>query len=719
MSWRPAHILALGVVVAIAASVGWDSALWDPRLQAFIHLAAALAIGLVAWMAWRGEPMPRTRVDLPILAVLVAYGVATLSAWNIALSAPALAGIVATALMLPVALLALRHRPNLTGLVAVVPVIGLAAISLSTLVGRRIEWVLAGGPGWPPVRLPNEVTQFGLVTVPPFALLAALPLALLVTSPHLRRWLVWALLALCVPLTLVSGSRSAWIAFAVAGAAMAASSIGQLRAVLRLSPRYIGAGAALLAVGGFGLAFVAPRLTETSSLVYRGRLWETTFHVWSSDPLLGIGPGAMPYARQAIAPLVQPHSHDVPLGILGDAGLAGLLLALILFATFAWVARPRRGHPLAGRAAYAVLIGVAAGFLTDDLTFLPNINLLLVLLVAVALRDAGAVAWRPIPRRLRRWWIGGFAVAAAGLLSVACMADASGIWYRAGTDAAAAGRWADAQGAFAMAVRLDPLHPAGPKALSLAADHEGFTELARRSAAEAVALNPGDWSSWTNLSLLCLRDADRSCAADAALRAVDASGRDGPTLVNGALVFEALGQPAQADDLYRAALLTDWETSLVVNWPRTVAPADAPGVATGTFTQQLALLVARRQRGGELQPESYGLASIRALAFTMGGNRAAARAAMADAYREQPADPLTWDVAALLLAHWGEDNSTALRMGRVTRGWALAAQPPAIPLLSYDIGSFRSYPGDGLIRAAQRLLPGRPWPWDLEPLLPP
>lgn len=719
MSRRVGRILALGVVVAIASKVGWDDALWDPRLQAFLHLAAILAFGALAWAAWRGEPLPRTRIDLAILALLVAYGIATISAWNMGLSAPALAGIVATTLMLPVALLALRHWPNLTALVAVLPVIGLSATSLGTLAWRRIEWVAAGGPGLPPVRLPNEVTQLGLVTVPPFALLVALPVALVVTRPEVRKWLVWALLALCVPLTLVSGSRSAWIAFAVAGVVMTATSLHELRAILRFSRLRIGSAVALLAVGGFGLAFVAPRLTETGSLLYRSRLWDATLHVWSADPLLGIGPGGMPYARQAIAPLVQPHSHDVPLGILGDAGLVGLVLALILFARFVAVARPRRGHPLPGRAAFAALMGLAAGFLTDDLTFLPNINLLVVLLVAVALRDAGAVAWRPVPRPVRGWFIGGVATAAAGLLSVAIVADASSIWYRAGSDAAAAGRWADARGAFAVSNQLDPLHPAASKALSLAAAHDGLTALARRSAERAVALNSGDWASWTNLSLLCLADADEACAATAAQQSVKSSGGVALALVNAAHVFEALGRSAEADDFYRRALLNDWETSLAVDWPRMVAPVEPPGMASGTFDHQLALLVARRLRGEDLQPAAYALASVRALAFAMVGDRAAAHQNVAASYEQEPADPVTWDVAALLQAHWGEDNATALRVGTVTRGSPLATRPPAIPPLSTDIGSFRSYPRDALIGSAQRLLPQQPWPWSLEPLLAP
>lgn len=720
MTSRAVRVAALGGALLISAYVGWDSALWDARLQLGVHLAAALAIGTLAWLAWRGAELPRTRIDLAILALLTAYGVATLSAWNIGLSAPALAGIVATALMLPVALLALRHRPNVTALIAVVPVIGLSAGTLGVLAWRRIEWVLAGGPGWPPVRLPHEGTPFGSVAVPPFVILAALPVALLVTQPRLRHGLVWALLAVGMPLTLVSGSRSAWIAIGVTGLVMAAPLRGNLRGLLRVSRGRIGLGVLLVAVGAVGLLFVAPRLTATSSLLYRGRLWQDTLSVWRSDPLLGIGPGAMPYARQAIEPLLQPHSHDVPLGILGDAGLLGLTAALLLFARFVWVARRRSGHALPGRAALAVLMGVAIGFLTEDLTFLPNFNLLLLLLVAIALRDAGAVAWRPIHLHRPAWPLAGMAgVAAVGLLSVALLADASAVWYRAGTDAAAAGNWAAAQDDFATAVALDPAHPAGPKSLAVAADRQGSELLARQSAQRAVALNPGDWASWINLSLLCLAAHDATCAAHAARQSIRPSDRTGLAVVNAALVYLALGQDPEADAAYGAALLDSWQTALTVPWPRAIPLADQGAAAGGASTAQLALLVGRRQHGEELKPETYTLASIRALAFAMQGDEAAARSALAAATREQAADPFSWDVAALLLRHWGEDDAMALRIGRLTRGSPLSDLPPEPPPLTYDIASFRAYPGDALVSAAERLLVERPWPWVLEPLLAP
>ena len=228
---RVAELVALALGLAVFAYVGWDGAMWDARFQFGLHLAAVVAVAALLVPAWRGGALPRTRLDLPILALLLAFGVASLSAWNAGLSARALAGIVGTAAMLPVALVALRHRPGWTALVVTLPIIGLAAGALVVLAWRRLEWVLVGGPGLPPVRLGHEGTPFGSVAVPPFVILAALPLALLIPHPRLRMGVIAALAMVGVPLTLVSGSRSAWIAIAVSLALFAGARL--LRSVRR------------------------------------------------------------------------------------------------------------------------------------------------------------------------------------------------------------------------------------------------------------------------------------------------------------------------------------------------------------------------------------------------------------------------------------------------------------------------------------------------------
>ena len=713
---RIATFGGVGGALAVSLYLGWDRALWDPQLQLGLHLIAAVAIGGVAVLAWRGGLLPRTPLDRPIAALLIAYGVATLSAWNIGLSVPALAGILAITAMLPVALVALRHRPDWTALIAVVPLLGLAAGTLAVLVWRRVEWLLAGGSGWPPIRLPHEGTPFGTVAVPPFVILAALPVALLVTHRRFRRGLVMALLAVGLPLTVLSGSRSAWIAIAVAILVMALPLARNLRGMWRGSFVQVTGIVLSAAAAALSIAFIAPRLTQTSSLAYREQLWQATLTVWRSDPWLGIGPGAMPYARQTVAPLLQPHSHDVPLGILGDAGIVGLVAALVLFATFLWVARPRAGSSMAGRGAYAAVVGIAVGFLTEDLTFLPNFNLLLLLMVAIALLDAGAVAWRPV--RLQFRLVAPAGVAVAALLVCALLADAAAVSYGAGTDAAAGGDWDTAQARLATAVALDPLQPSGPKALAVAASWNGSPALARQNAKRAVELNPGDGASWTNLSLLCLAERDRQCALDAADHALRTSGQSSISLLNAARVYAAFNEPVKADAAYRASLLLTWQTALVLPWPRAVPVGAQPASEQASTVAQLSLLVARRVQGEPLRPAAYGAAIIRAVAFAMAADLPAARAAIAIAMREAPDDPVTWDLIALLLRHWGEDDSSALRIGSATRGAGLATRPPQMATLTSDIAALRNYPADALVSSAQRLLTDRPFPWVLDPLLP-
>ena len=716
---RLLELTCLVVAAAVWAYVGWDSALWDPRFQLGLHLAAAAAIAGMAGLALLGKQLPRTRIDLPILVLLTAFAVASLSAWNPGLSAQALSGIVATAAMLPVALLALRHRPGWTGLIVSLPIIALSLGALVVMIERRVAWVLAGGPGLPPIRMAHEGTPFGSVAVPPFVILAAIPVALQVPDRRLRRALVAGLAVVGVPLTLLSGSRSAWIAITVAAIVLGAPVLRRVRPPWQWAARGYALAAAALALGAGGLALVGGRLLEASSLIYRGELWRDTLAAWRVDPLLGIGPGSMPYAREAAAPplsipLAQPHSHDVFLGILGDAGIIGLLAALLLIAWFVAVAGPWRLRTFPGRMAFAILAGFSIAMLFEDLTFLPNFNFLALLLVAICLADARAVAWRPIrPARVAL-----IAAGAGGLALTVVMlvGDAAAISYGGGVDAAAAGDWATAEARLTVAVGLNGWQPTGPKTLAVAADRNGDSELARASAAQAVALNPGDGASWTNLALLCLGAGDVACARHAADRSVATT----TSLINAAVVYEGLGDSEAADEAYRLSLLTDLWTGLTRPWPRHI-PIGNEGISDLAGEQaQLNLLIARRVEGEDLAADTYQSPLVRALALAMTGDRVAAQAALTEAIAGEPASPLTWQIAALLQHHWDEDVAQAQRMTDVTSGVRPGPATAAVGVgLTRDIASFRAYPGDGLVLRAERLTATTRWPWVLDPLLAP
>jgi tetratricopeptide (TPR) repeat protein len=729
VSRRTVELLALGAGLATFSYVGWDGALWDARFQFGLHLVAlGAAVGL-AILALRGERMPRTSLDLPILGLLAIIGLATLTGENPGLGARALASILATAAMLPVALVALRHRPSWVALVVLVPTLALAGGTLAVMLWRRAGWFLVDAPTLlPPIRIGAEGTPFGSVATPPFMLLAAAPLTLLVDDRRLRRALQAALLIVGVPLAILSGSRSAWIAI---GVAVLAFGLGELRGVpLRLpdhpSPRTVAMTGLGLLAAALALVVVAPRLTAFGSLAYRVDLWRDTLAAWSADPLLGIGPGTMPYARQAAAealsfPARQPHSHNLPLGLLGDAGLIGLAAGVAVLALFLWIAGPWRARTLTGRVAGCALLGLAVSGLFEDLTFLPNYNLLLVLLAAVVLADVGAVRWAPLvaPRRLG-------AVLTLGLVALAVpwlAGDAAAIAYRGAIDRFADGDSAGATRGLVQAEALDPWHPATPKALAVAADAAGDADLALRAARRAVGLNPGDGRAWTNLALLCLQRGDGTCAAQSAAQAANRADPFGVELANAALVNDALGAIDRADELYRLSLLTNLRTAIALPWPRTVDPGDTPMAAIDPATAQLNLLVARRVAGDPIDPDDYPAPIVRAVAARMVGDRDASEAALAAAQRASPHDLVTWDLSALVVWSWGGDPGPARRIGAVIRGSQLVAPGTRVsagpPGLTYDIGSFRIYPRDALVGAANRLTSEVPYPWLLAPLLDP
>lgn len=717
------ELLAIAGGLALWSYAAWDGALWDARFQFMLHVGAVVAIGALLILALRGLELPRTRLDLPILLLLAAFGVATLFAENHGLSMRSLTVILGTVAMLPVALVLLRHRPALVAMLTAIPILLLSAGTLLVMLARRAEWVVAGGPGLPPIRFGSEGTPFGSVAVPPFVILGVLPLTFLIGEPRVRRWVQVALLIVGIPMTLLSGSRSAWLAVAVSGAVLAVPAIRRARMPRRWTPQKVGAGVVGVLAGAGMLALIAQRLTEVTSLVYRGYLWRDTLAAWAPHAITGIGPGSMPWARQAAAPALtfpvrQPHSHNIPLGILGDAGLIGLAAALALFVAFVILSGPWRTRTLAGRSAFAVLIGFVASALFEDLTFLPGFNLLVVLLVAVVLADAGAVTWQRL-RMQRPMRLGG-ALAAAALIMVMLVGDAAAIDYRFGVDAAASGNWSASETWFSSAVTLDPWHPSGPKSLSVAADMAGDEATARHAAERATELNDGDGPSWTNLAILCLEAGDDACASHAAQRAIDTASLSDIELVNAALVLDRLGETEAADRAYRLSLLTNFSTSFVVAWPRPIEVGTDIAVEIGVTAGEINLAVARRALDLPIDVVRYDDPTARALAAAIAGERGVAEEALDRALDQFRDSSTTWDLAVLLRSHWGEPVDRTLAIDTALRGSSILEQgPPQARGLTYDIASFRIYPRDGFVRPAVRLLPDRPWPWFLEPLLAP
>ncbi|MGI8998351.1 MAG: O-antigen ligase family protein [Candidatus Limnocylindria bacterium] len=732
MTWArarsPLEWLVLAAALAVFGYLGWDGALWDPRFQLVLHLIGIAAILGLGILALRGDQVPRTPLDLPLLGLIAAFSLGTVSALNIGMSLRAMASIVAFAMMLPVALLAVRHRPAWVGLVTSLPILLLAIPTLFSLVARRVDWVLAGAPGLPPLRLPAETTPFGSVAVPPFVLIPAWALAGLIEPPWLRRIVRTGLVAVGIPLVILSGSRSAWLAIA-AGLAIgvvprAWRQRNRFQIPRRLTARGMVIGVGALGIGVLGLLLLLPRLTAVSSLLYRGALWRDTLAAWGSDPIFGIGPGFMPYARQAAAvdftfPVSQPHSHNLALGVLGDAGLVGLAAAMILVGTLVLVAGPWCSRSPNGGTAAVVLVGVGIGGLFEDLTFLPAFNLLGILLIAIALIDAGAVTWAPIRRAagLRRaGLLLGTGATATVLVGAMVIADAGAIAYRSGTDRAQHADWAGSSRWLARAVEIDRWHPAGPRALAVAAEAAGQLGLARTASEQATLLNPGDAVAWMNLALLCAANGEPACAVEAVDRAVATARYQAPELLNAAVLLDRLGETDAADAAYRLSLLTHPAMSFVINWPREIVIGEGtiPEVANASW--QLNLMLARHASGEPIRPRNYADPAARALAHAALGERTEAELWLARAIDQHPDDVRTHEINVILRDAWGLPIDQAVRIAAVVRGAAFPDRGAVSerPRVIYEIGSFRAFPRDGFVSSALSLSTRPGFPWTLQ-----
>lgn len=730
----PLEVLAVVAGVAVFGYLGWDAALWDAGSQLLLHLVAIGAVGGLALVAVRGGALPRTRVDLAVLALVAAFAAATASALNVGMSLRAMSVIVAYATMLPVAIVAIRHRPAWVGVVTSVPVLLLSIQALVELLVRRVEWIAVGAPGLPPLRIRGEGTPFGSVAVPPFVIIPAWALAGLIEPAWLRRAVRAGLVAVGIPMTILSGSRSAWLAIAVAAVVGLAPIAWQKRHRVRLRRRIgwrelvAGAGAVALAV--VAVALILPRLTAVTSLLYRVALWRDTLAAWATDPILGIGPGFMPYARQAAAPdftfpVKQPHSHNLPLGVLGDAGLVGLAAAFVVIGVLVVVAGPWRCRTTLGRTAAVVLLGVGVGGLFEDLTFIPGFVLLAIALVAVVLLDVGAVRWQPVALPAR-WTLRSVtatvaaSLAALALVAATVTADAGGLAHREAIRSVADDAWDDATEWLSRAVAIDPWHPAPAAALAVAAEAAGDRDLARGAAERAVALNPGDAVSWTNLSLLCRDLGDAECQVDAAERAAATARYGAAELVNAAASLANAGATEAADRAYRLSLLTQPMTAFALYWSRPVEIGDGRIPDYADRSWELNRLVALDATGAAIDPDEFRDPGVRALAHAALGERGAAEAALDDAIRAAPGEASTWDVAIVLRRAWGEPIDDELRIVEAVRGSRLAARDAEFetPTRILDIASFRAFPADGYVRDAVRLRTSPPYPWILERLLP-
>ncbi len=314
-------------MVALGAGVAWfPPNVWSPTAPA-VAMVCLLMLP-VAW-PWRGSVSDERCTVVFMLVVLAVLAV--VAGWDreAALRTVALAAAAGV-----LGWLAARRAPQLderAALSVAVSALGLWA-GYQTLFG--FELAVEGV-----AQLPAELQHVAAMRLRDGRGFASLAL-----PGHLA-----ALLATAVPLLLGLLRSQRWRAAAAAGLAAAAVGLLASRSVL-------GVGLALLAVTMTAsgarwkrvLWIVAVAALVAVVVVDRGDLWHleplrlrwqnwtTAVWAWSHSPLVGLGPGGMGQAAQAVpfrVVSVSGYAHSLPLQLLVDHGVAGIGV-MVLIATW-------------------------------------------------------------------------------------------------------------------------------------------------------------------------------------------------------------------------------------------------------------------------------------------------------------------------------------------------------------------------------------------------
>jgi O-antigen ligase len=391
------------------------------RGQQAWRVAELLALaGWVIWLARRGQGLPRTPVDVPLLACLLVACAATFVAPNRQLAGEGLlAWLTLAALFYLLADLLLRGWST-DALIDALLLVGALVLlrGLAELWVWYTRWWTLRVPGYPlaPHMLrinapfyPNYLAAFVGLLLP-----LALARAWQASGLRLLAWGLWLLAAALV--LWGTSSRSGWLGSAVCALFMAggllaeeARSAGSFGAALRARRRplvlFVLIGLLFLALAVSHLGALGQNRGGITRLSGRELFWQQAWSLWERRPALGWGLNSytwtyvheQPYAHA----FVSPHAHSLYMSLLAETGLAGALAFGALLALGIWaVARSWRGARPAQRRWLLALAAAWSGFLVYQGFDLPAYKIVLTaLLVTVACLGASGLL-RPGPVHL-------------------------------------------------------------------------------------------------------------------------------------------------------------------------------------------------------------------------------------------------------------------------------------------------------------------------------
>ncbi|MDA8201719.1 MAG: O-antigen ligase family protein [Chloroflexi bacterium] len=584
---------------------GGSGSLENGLFRILYDLGAASA--LIIWLvmgAWRPGWLPSSSLLAAISAALAVFTVASVTSRVPRLSLEMLGYAVLLAglyLLLVTLMRRARIRKHFQALALVLCVLVCGLYLLQVFEAWQAWWLVVGHLAIPPLRpgylglslgSPNPIATLVL-------LLGAFGLA---TAPLARtrgRILAAMLVAVVAIVTVITGSRGAWLGGGVAlvvcaGAALVFWPGTQAAAIAFVRSRR----GAVVATVALACVVVAGILAERSGRLtlgdegYREAFAAASLRMLQSSPLVGIGPGVWQILRAANETATQPdlyipHAHNIYLQTLAEFGLLGVVAGVVLAASLGSliIGGLHSGDAPRRRVALAALFGIvllATQQLVDMLMNVPA--LLLAIALPLAWLDATAEmppATRPVAStgvdpaptvgagvgargmpRLHSWRIatGGplaarralalgaaavVLVILAGLLRVEAVAGR----MQPAIAASDAGRWADAVAPAREAATADPAVSAYWFTLGVAAANAG--DLALAASALQTSASADDYTyAWLDLAAVRWRGGDLAVAREALDRAERLGWQRAPLAIAAGWLREQLGDrtAAVADD---------------------------------------------------------------------------------------------------------------------------------------------------------------------------
>ena len=204
--------------------------------------------------------------------------------------------------------------------------------------------------------------------------------------------------------------------------------------------------------------------THGPILSSRSAFWGAAWDAFRESPWLGLGPGTYPsaYIQYNAVPPDRPylHAHSIPFTLAAESGMVGLLglaILIVFVVRQIWISHLRlsRDERVRWVALVAVLVGFSIHSLVDNFLSYPSVGITVAVLLAVLLSQKGAKVQQAsnIKANFHSLWLlfPALLLVAFGTYSLRAYAE-----NERAIDAATAGDWGQASGAFLQAAAYDP-----------------------------------------------------------------------------------------------------------------------------------------------------------------------------------------------------------------------------------------------------------------------